>query len=45
MICNQPDSHEPLAQRQFGVVKDRANLDAESLAAIAALERFLSEKW
>lgn len=37
MACHHPDCHEPLAKRQLGVLEDRANLDGEPLAAVAAL--------
>jgi hypothetical protein len=34
---DQPNGHEPLAQRNFAVLEDGADLDRKPLAAIAAL--------
>lgn len=34
---DQPDRHEPLAERDFAILKDGPDLDRETLAAIAAL--------
>ena len=34
---HHPDRHEPLAERQLRVLEDRADLDGEPLAAVAAL--------
>ena len=39
MAGHHPDRDEPLAQRDFAVLEDRADLDGEPLAAIAALVR------
>ena len=37
MRRDKPDRHEPLAERDFAIFKDRSNLDAETLLAVAAL--------
>lgn len=34
---DEPDRHEPLAERNFAIFEDRADFDAEALLAVAAL--------
>lgn len=34
---DEPDSHQPLLHRNLRILKDRADLDREPLAAVAAL--------
>lgn len=39
VVRHEPNSHEPLAQRQLRVFEDRSDLDRKPLAAGPALER------
>lgn len=39
VVRDEPDRHEPLAQRQFRILEDRPDFDRKALAALAALER------
>lgn len=38
---DQPDSGKPLAQRQLGILENRADLDRKPLAAVMAFVGFL----
>ena len=38
VACKQPDSHEPLSERNLGVLKNRADFRRELEPAIAAHE-------
>ena len=44
VVRDEPDRHEPLAQRQLGIFEDRSNLNRKSLAAFCALKRPLVRK-
>src|ERR1700730_14931318 len=41
MVRDNPHRHEPLAKRQFRILKDRGEFDLKAGAAIAAIESLM----